>query len=266
MDDDHLFDGENGAMSEVNHTRSSENPAPVARRRHILLVEDDPEISRMLAEVLSENGFTASCVSTASEMDAILDREMVDLVVLDIMLPGEDGLSICRRLRAASEIAIIMVTARRADTDRIVGLEIGADDYVTKPFNSRELVARIRALLRRAQGEHAVSRNRARPLEFAGWRIDLTTRQLRDPDSVQVALTSVEFDLLAAFCQNPGQVLSREQLIELTHGRISGPIERSIDVHVSRIRQKIEPEPRDPQLIKTVRLAGYVFTPAVKEV
>ena len=220
----------------------------------------------MLAEVLSENGFAASCVTSATQMDAVLDRETVDLVILDIMLPGEDGLSICRRLRAASGIPIIMLTARRADVDRIIGLEIGADDYVTKPFNSRELVARIRALLRRAQDGRKGSGTRTLPLEFAGWRIDLTSRQLYDPEGVQVALTSVEFDLLAAFCQSPGQILSREQLIELTHGSTSGPVERSVDVHVSRIRQKIESEPRDPRLIKTVRLAGYVFTPTVREI
>lgn len=219
----------------------------------------------MLAEVLTENGFSASCVTSGVQMDAVLEQTSVDLVVLDIMLPGEDGLSICSRLRTTSGIPIIMLTARRADVDRIIGLEIGADDYVTKPFNSRELVARIRALLRRTQGGPRISRTHTRPLEFAGWRIDLMSRQLQNPEGVTVALTSVEFDLLAAFCQSPGQVLSREQLIELVHGGASGPIERSVDVHVSRIRQKIEPQPRDPRFIKTVRLAGYVFTPAVKE-
>lgn len=234
--------------------------------RHVLMVEDDPEISEMMADVLRDNGFRVSCASSGIDMDTVLSRDAVDLLVLDIMLPGEDGLSICQRLRAKSGIPIIMLTARRSDIDRIVGLEIGADDYVTKPFNSRELVARIRALLRRSQTGVAVAKPRTRPLEFAGWKIDLAGRQLYDPDGVQVALTSVEFDLLAAFCQSSGEVLSREQLIELTHGRTSGPIERSVDVHVSRIRQKIEAEPRDPRFIKTVRLAGYVFTPTVREV
>jgi len=220
----------------------------------------------MLAEVLSENGFVASCASSADDMNEMLDQSSVDLIVLDVMLPGEDGLSICRRLRAISNIPIIMLTARRADIDRIIGLEIGADDYVTKPFNSRELVARIRALLRRAATDIRAPGVRMRPLEFAGWKIDLAGRQLCNPEGVQVALTSVEFDLLAAFCQSPGQILSREQLIELTHGGTSGPVERSVDVHVSRIRQKIEPEPRDPRFIKTVRLVGYVFTPTVREI
>ncbi|WP_163273263.1 response regulator [Chelativorans alearense] len=234
-------------------------------RPRILLVEDDPEISRMLVDVLADNGFTALPVGSAIEMDGVLGREKVDLVVLDIMLPGEDGLSICRRLRAGSAIPIIMVTARGEDIDRIIGLEIGADDYVPKPFNSRELVARIRALLRRARGERDIAQVRARPLAFAGWRIDPAARQLHDPEGVRIAMTSVEFDLLLAFCRNPGRVLSREQLLEMVHGGLAGPIERSIDVHVSRIRQKIEPDPSEPTLIRTVRLGGYVFAPTVEE-
>ncbi|KGM30769.1 transcriptional regulator [Inquilinus limosus MP06] len=230
---------------------------------HVLLVEDDLEISRMLQGVLAESGFTVSAVADAGEMDAVLRLVPVDLVVLDIMLPGEDGLSICRRLRAASAIPIIMVTARGDAVDRIVGLEIGADDYLPKPFDSRELVARIRALLRRVQGG-AGGGVRRRPLRFAGWRIDPASRQLHDPDGVQVAMTSVEFDLLAALCGHPGQVLSRDQLIELTHSGLASPVQRSIDVHVSRIRQKIEPDPDNPRFIKTVRLGGYMFTERVE--
>ncbi|OGA29400.1 MAG: DNA-binding response regulator [Betaproteobacteria bacterium RIFCSPLOWO2_02_FULL_65_24] len=232
---------------------------------HILLVEDDAEISRMLRQVLAENGFTACWATSAAEMEPVLERGNVDLVVLDVMLPGEDGFSICRRLRATSGIPIIMLTALGEHVNRIAGLEIGADDYVTKPFNSRELVARIRALLRRTY-DTSLSRGRPRALRFAGWLIDPTSRQLRNPEDVLVAMTSAEFDLLLAFCRNPGQVLSREQLLDLTHGGSAGPIERSIDVHVSRVRQKIEPDPHDPSFIKTVRLAGYIFTPAVKEV
>jgi len=213
----------------------------------------------MISDVLSDNGFEALSAGSAAEMDDVLSRQNIDLVLLDIMLPGEDGLSICRRLRAASAIPIVMVTARSEDIDRIIGLEIGADDYVSKPFNSRELVARIRALLRRS--ESAPGFAHVRPLYFSGWRIDPTARDLHDPDGIKIALTSVEFDLLLAFCRNPGRVLSREQLLELIHGGVSGPIERSIDVHISRIRQKIESDPKDPSIIKTVRLGGYVFTP-----
>ena len=229
---------------------------------HVLLVEDDAEISRMLTGVLSESGFSVATVASAVEMDAVLGRVAVDLIVLDIMLPGEDGLSICRRLRGASAIPIIMVTARGDAVDRIIGLEIGADDYLPKPFDSRELVARIRALLRRAQGGRESAPTR--PLRFAGWRIDPASRQLRDPDGVQVAMTSVEFDLLAALCRHSGQVLSRDQLIELTHSGLASPVQRSIDVHVSRIRQKIEPDPDNPRYIKTVRLGGYMFTERVE--
>ena len=229
---------------------------------HVLLVEDDREIARMLQGVLADSGFAVSAAADAAEMDAVLAQAGADLVVLDIMLPGEDGLSICRRLRSASAIPIIMVTARGDAVDRIIGLEIGADDYLPKPFDSRELVARIRALLRRAQGVREAAPRR--PLRFAGWRIDPASRQLRDPDGVQVAMTSVEFDLLAALCRHSGQVLSRDQLIELTHSGLANPVQRSIDVHVSRIRQKIEPDPDNPRYIKTVRLGGYLFAERVE--
>jgi two-component system OmpR family response regulator len=239
--------------------------AAVDAAPRVLLVEDDAEISGMLMDVLSENGFTASATTSAAGMDDILQRGDIDLIVLDIMLPGEDGFSICRRLRAESGIPIIMLTALGEDVDRIVGLEIGADDYVSKPFNSRVLVARIRALLRRAHAATTTG-SRSRSLQFTGWRIDPATRQLRDPDGVRVTMTSAEFDLLLAFCHNPGRVLSREQLLDLTHGGLAGPIGRSIDVHVSRVRQKIEPDPRDPTFIKTVRLGGYIFTPAVEAI
>jgi two-component system, OmpR family, response regulator len=239
--------------------------ASVEVQSRVLLVEDDQAICQMLAEVLDDNGFSVSVVSNGQDMDRLLQQEPVDVVVLDVMLPGESGLSICRRLRAGSSMPIIMLTALGEDVDRIIGLEIGADDYVTKPFNSRELVARIRALLRRARAAGAKTIQRQGPLRFAGWRIFPTERKLLDPDGVRVTTTSAEFDLLLAFCQNAGQVLSREQLLDLTHGGLAGPVERSVDVHVSRLRQKIEPDPRDPTLIKTVRLGGYIFTPDVEE-
>lgn len=230
----------------------------------ILLVEDDAAISSMLSETLAESGFAALAVGSAPEMDRALARGDVDLVVLDVMLPGEDGFAICRRLRAASNVPIIMLTALGEEVDRVVGLEIGADDYVTKPFNSRELVARIRALLRRSRASGSSAGARSQPFRFAGWRVFPSERQLYNPEGVRVTTTSAEFDLLLAFCRNAGRVLSREQLLDLTHGGLAGPIERSVDVHVSRIRQKIEPDPRDPTLIKTVRLGGYVFTPSVE--
>jgi two-component system OmpR family response regulator len=240
------------------------HPATTDAPVRILLVEDDAEISHMLEEVLSANGFAARAVASSHDMDSLLQREHIDLVVLDVMLPGEDGFSICRRLRAASWMPIIMLTALGEPVDRIVGLEIGADDYVTKPFNSRELVARIRALLRRSRSADAMAGRVERPLGFVGWRIEPIERQLYSPEAVCVSTTSAEFDLLLAFCRNPGRILSREHLLELTHGGLAGPTERSVDVHITRIRQKIEPDPRDPTLIKTVRLGGYIFTPAVE--
>lgn len=245
-------------------------PLPDAPEPGILLVEDDPGIARLLVDLLAGQGLRARAVGSATAMDAVLADGGIDLIVLDVMLPGEDGFSICARLRAQSAIPIIMVTARGEDGDRIAGLDIGADDYVTKPFNSGELVARIRALLRRSRMTAAMAAGQAAaplrppPLGFAGWRIDLGARVLEDPDGVRVALTSVEFDILAAFCRHPGQVLSRDFLIERANGRLAGAETRTVDVHVSRIRQKIEPVPHEPAFIRTVRLGGYVFTPMVR--
>lgn len=229
----------------------------------ILLVEDDRDIADMLSETLVQNGYTAVSAQSGAEMDRVLRRQSFDLVVLDVMLPGEDGFSICRRLRATARTPIIMLTAVATDVDRIVGLEFGADDYVTKPFNTRELLARIKSLLRRASyGSERPERPSA--MSFAGWRIDPVSRTLVDRAGSQVFTTTAEFDLLVALCLNAGRVLTREQLLSLTHAGVAGPVERSVDVHISRIRQKIEPNPKDPSLIKTVRLGGYLFTPMVE--
>ena len=229
----------------------------------VLLVEDDSAIQTMLADALRESGFSVGIAASGADMDRALTKDKADLVLLDVMLPGEDGRSICARLRAASpDLPIIMVTALGDDIDRILGLEIGADDYVSKPFNTRELIARIRALLRRAR-VHGASRPRPGPLQFAGWLIHPTERKLVSPQGALVTTTSAEFDLLLAFCNHAGEVLSRDQLLDLTHGGVAGPVERSVDVHVSRIRQKIEPNPLEPSFIKTIRLGGYIFTPEV---
>src|SRR5688572_17324271 len=184
---------------------------------HILLVEDDLEISRSLSHSLAECGFTISCAASATAMDPVLKSTKVDLVLLDIMLPGEDGLSICRRIRMTSAIPIIMLTELSEEMERVVGLEVGADDYIGKPFSTRELIARIRALLRRSGGDQRFSLASSQVLVFDGWEIDPATRQVRSPQGVHVQLTSAEFDLLLAFCRNPNRVLSREQLLELTH-------------------------------------------------
>ena len=229
----------------------------------VLLVEDDAAIQTMLADALRENGFSVAIAASGPEMDRGMAKDKPDVVLLDLMLPGEDGRSICARLRAAApDLPIIIVTALGDEIDRIVGLEIGADDYVTKPFNTRELIARIRALLRRARTQNG-GRPRQGPLKFAGWTLHPTERKLVSPQGALVTTTSAEFDLLLAFCTHAGEVLSRDQLLELTHGGVAGPVERSIDVHVSRIRQKIEPAPAEPSFIKTIRLGGYIFTPEV---
>lgn len=229
----------------------------------ILLVEDDEEIAAMVIEMLRENGLEAVAVGSATHMDAAMGKQSFDLVVLDAMLPGEDGFSICRRLRASSTIPIVMLTALGDEINRIVGIELGADDYVTKPFHPRELLARIKGLLRRAS-YGADQPSLQTPMRFAGWQIDPILRQLVNPEGAHVSMTTAEFDILLAFCQNPGRVMTREQLLRLTHAGLAGPVERSIDVHISRVRQKIEQNVREPSFIKTVRLGGYMFTPKVE--
>jgi two-component system, OmpR family, response regulator len=228
---------------------------------HILVVDDDTEIRELLKRFLSKNGFRVSVVADGPRMRAVLAETKVDIVVLDVMLPGEDGLSLCRRIRSESGIPIIMLTAMGDDTDRIVGLEMGADDYLAKPFNPRELLARIKAILRRS-GQSAVPGGLSR-LEFEGWKLDLAKRELTAPDGRLVDLTGGEFDLLVAFVEHPQRTLSRDQLLDLTRGRASSPFDRSIDIQVSRLRQKIEEDAKEPKLIKTVRSVGYIFSARV---
>lgn len=230
---------------------------------HILVVEDDVEISRLVTRYLRANDCHVSATGDARDVDRLLEDGRIDLVVLDLMLPGEDGLSLCRRLRGHSRVPIIMLTAKGDDIDRIIGLEMGADDYLAKPFNPRELLARIRAVLRRATAAMPAERN-VRALGFYGWCLDCVTRELKNPQGTRIVLTGAEFDLLQVLCERAGRVLSREQLLDLTQGRSAGSLERSIDVLVSRLRRKIEPQPHDPEFIKTVRSGGYLFTPAVE--
>jgi len=226
---------------------------------HILVVEDDVEISRLIRRY----DFHVSVIADGRRLDRVLDDNRIDLIVLDLMLPGDDGLTLCRRLRTRFEVPVIMLTAKDDELDRIIGLEMGADDYLPKPFNPRELLARIRAVLRRAgAGSQAVDRN-ARMLTFLDWRIDCRLRELHDPEGTRIDLTGAEFALLQVLCERAGRVLSREQLLDLTQGRSAGSLERSIDVLISRLRRKIERDPHDPAIIKTVRSGGYLFTPTV---
>jgi two-component system OmpR family response regulator len=229
---------------------------------HLMLLEDDAEISGMVARLMRDHGFRISLVESGKGLDRAMSESNIDLILLDLMLPGEDGLSICRRVRANSNVPIIILTALGSEADRVVGLETGADDYLTKPFSPRELLARVRAVLRRSR-TRGISAKQAGVLTFDKWRLSLGRRQLRSPGGLMVALTSSEFDLLAVFCRYPGRVLSREQLLDLAHGRSASLFDRSIDIQVSRLRRKIEDDAADPVTIITVRNGGYMFTPAV---
>lgn len=233
------------------------------RMPHILVVDDDREVRALLSKFLGQHGFRASVAADGRQMDKALAQGRVDLIVLDLMMPGEDGLAICRRLRKDDTTPILMLTASAEETDRIVGLEIGADDYMAKPFNPRELVARIRAVLRRGAIAQAPTKTRGQWL-FEGWRLDAPRRELHRPDGVLVNLSGGEFDLLLAFIEHPQRVLTRDMLLDLARGRIASPFDRSIDVQVSRLRRKIETDPANPSIIKTVRTGGYIFTPDVQ--
>jgi two-component system OmpR family response regulator len=230
---------------------------------HLLLVEDDAEISGMLSRFMLDHGFRVSRAEDGRAADRVLASSKIDLIVLDVMLPGEDGLSICRRLRTGSSVPILMLSAMGTETDRVVGLEMGADDYLPKPFSTRELLARVRAVLRRGQLIPDEAPGDAEGFRFDGWKLDLLARQLTSPDGLRLPLTSGEFNLLAVFCRHARRVLSRDQLLDLVHGRAATLFDRSIDIQVSRLRRKIEADPKDPTLIKTVRFGGYMFTAAV---
>jgi two-component system OmpR family response regulator len=234
----------------------------------IAVVEDDPDISRMMVSYMTDHGFEVTPARSGRDLDRVLSGGKIDCVILDVGLPGEDGLSICRRLRGKSTVPIIMVTARGTETDRIVGLELGADDYLPKPFNPRELVARVRAVMRRSAGgvDAAPQAPAPKTLLFEGWRLDMARRQLFDPAGAPRSLTSGEFNILSIFCQNPRKVLSRDDLLDLLHGRAAAVFDRSIDVQISRLRRKIETNLKDPSYIKTVRYGGYFFTPQVTAV
>jgi len=232
---------------------------------HILIVDDQQEICDVVQEYLTGEGYRVSSAHDGAGMRRALGQSPVDLVILDLMLPGEDGLTLARSLRSESGIGIIILTGRGETVDRIIGLEMGADDYLPKPFHLRELLARVKSVLRRVHnriGESAQpARSRAR---FAGWNLDLSSRELLSPRGEEVRLTTGEFDLLAAFVNNANQVLTRDRLLDLARNREAGPFDRTIDVQVGRLRRKLEDDPQNPMLIKTVRGSGYIFTPTVE--
>jgi len=231
---------------------------------HILVVDDQPEIRTLVQEYLTGEGFRVSTAHDGAGMRRVLSQSPADLVILDLMLPGEDGLTLARSLRNQSSIGIIILTGRSETVDRIIGLEMGADDYLPKPFHLRELLARVKSVLRRVRGGESPppARSRAR---FAGWSLDLSSRELTSPTGRAVRLTTGEFDLLSAFVTYANQVLSRDRLLDLARNREAGPFDRTIDVQVGRLRRKLEDDPQNPTLIKTVRGSGYIFTPAVDQ-
>src|SRR5271167_3396232 len=232
----------------------------------VLMVDDDPGIRDVVSEFLTRHGYVVETAGDAAEMEQALSRGTPDLVVLDVMLPGEDGLAICRRLARPDGPAIIMLSAMGEETDRIVGLELGADDYLPKPCNPRELLARVRAVLRRRQEPRAAEGQLGAGCAFAGWRLDLVRRELRSPQGVVVNLSSGEFSLLRAFVERPQRVLTRDRLLDLARGPDSDAYDRAIDVQISRLRKKLDDGTSGLELIRTVRNEGYVFTSRVQRV
>jgi two-component system OmpR family response regulator len=233
---------------------------------HLLVVDDDPEVSALIRRYFTAQGFRVSAASDGATMRSVLAAEPVDLVLLDLGLPGEDGFELTRHLREHWKGAVIIVTGRGESVDRVVGLELGADDYVTKPFDLRELLARTRSVLRRVADRTpaASTAKNGGGFAFAGFRLDLHARELRDSNGAPIALTSGEYDLLKVLLEHPNRVLSRDDLMTWLHGRDAGPYDRAIDVQIGRLRRKIETDPANPAIIKSVRGAGYLFAEQVR--
>ncbi|TFF71532.1 response regulator [Aeromonas taiwanensis] len=233
---------------------------------HILVVDDHSEIRDLLKRFLEQHGMRVSCARDGKEMKRLLDEREFDLLVLDLMMPGEDGLTLCRELRVKSRLPIIMLTAMGEETDRIIGLEMGADDYLSKPFNPRELLARIKAVMRRTQAESLpVPETLTRDLRFDRWLLDINRRELVDEEGVGMSLSTAEFDLLKVFLERPQRVLSRDQLLDLARGREAVAFDRAIDTLVSRLRRKLERDPKNPEIIKTIWGGGYLFAADVTQ-
>jgi two-component system OmpR family response regulator len=231
---------------------------------HIIVVDDHQDIRDLVANYLEQQGYRVSVAENGAALRRLLERNLPDLIVLDIMMPGDDGLTMCREIRMAGDTPIIFLTARADETDRVIGLELGADDYLTKPFSSRELLARIKAVLRRARPANP-QRPARRPtmLRFDRWTLDVSRRELQDEDGVGVPLSTAEFRLLKVFVEHPGAVLTRDQLLDLTVGREAEPFDRAIDNQVSRLRKKVETDPKNPTIILTHWGGGYSFIPEV---
>ena len=236
---------------------------------HILVVDDDPRIRQMLTRYFEQEGYRVSAAADGAAMRAQLKAKPVDVILLDVVMPGEDGLTIAREIRASSDVGIIMLTGRDEVLDRVVGLEVGADDYIAKPFHLREVLARVKSVLRRRKAApEPVERSEDKAedvIRFDGWLLDTARRRLVSPGGEDVALTSGEFDLLAALAKHPGRVFSRETLMEHTRGHGLKAFDRTIDAQIARLRKKIERDPKSPTIVKSVRAVGYVFTAKVEQ-
>lgn len=237
---------------------------------NILIVDDDAGIRDLLGQFLQKHGFETLLAKDGDQMWSLFTKSSIDMIILDIMMPGKDGVTLCKEIRQKSQVPIIMLTAISEDIDRIIGLEMGADDYLSKPFNPRELLARMKAILRRSisgttELTDKVKKN-SRVFEFSGWQLNRIERRLYSPDQVEISLSTGEYNLLLAFLERPHQVLSRDHLLDLTRNRPAGPYDRSIDIQISRLRHKIEEDHKNPQIIKTVRGGGYVLSTEVEMV
>ena len=229
---------------------------------HIVVVDDDQDVRETVAEYLRRNGYAVTEADGGTALRQVMASRPIDLAVLDINMPGDDGLTLAREIRSSGDAGIIMLTANNEDLDKIVGLEVGADDYMTKPYNPRELLARVKAVLRRAKtGSGGGTATLGREVQMGKCRLNLDERKLFEADGSEVQLTAMEFDLLQTFAENPRRVLSRDQLLDLAHSKEMEPFDRSIDTRITRIRRKIEPDPGKPDCIRTVRGAGYVYNP-----
>jgi len=247
--------------SDQRYTFEAMNTGP-----HILVVDDHRDIRELVSRALVKDGFRTSVAEDGIAMRKVLADSRIDLILLDLMLPGEDGLSLCRWLRAKGNIPIIMLTAKSEEVDRVIGLEMGADDYLPKPFGARELIARIRAVLRRSRGDPvADTEHHPKHYRFDRWVLNTEARELAGEDGIGLPLSTGEFDLLMALVTRPQRVLSRDQLLDITRGRTANAFDRSIDTQVSRLRKKVEQDPSDPKIVQTVWGGGYIFTPPVTQ-
>jgi two-component system OmpR family response regulator len=254
----------NGVLTQVSATPENTSPAPA----HVLVVDDDPSVRQMVVDYLGDNEMQVTAVASGRDIADVTAREMIDILILDLRLPGEDGMEIARRIRADSNMPIIMLTGRKEEADRVMALELGADDYMTKPFSPRELLARIRALLRRSRAHETVAEGLAkiRAYRFAGWELSIRVRRLKSPRGETLTLRNAEFNLLAAFLASPQQVLSRAQLLGMSHVHDDEVYDRAIDTQVGRLRKKLEEHGTGVQVIRTERGVGYVLAVPVEVV